>query len=115
MSTGTSFFSSCTSSSNVTISNNIMIIPNACFSDCTALINLTPSTITQIGNVAFQNYMGTLESLTLLSTVPPTLGNYAFNGPIENLTIYIPAEPVETYKTTGFWATRASKIQPIPA
>ena len=99
----------------MTISNNITVIPNACFAYCTALTSLTlPSTITQIGDAAFQNYSGTWESLTLLSTVPPTLGNYVFNGPIDNLTIYVPAESVETYKTTGRWQAYASKIQPIP-
>ncbi len=109
---GTSFFFDCISLSNVKISNNITIIPDACFANCTALTNLTlPSTITQIGNAAFQNYRGTLESLTLLSTVPPTLGNYVFNGPTDNLTIYVPAESVDAYKEA--WKGYASKIQPI--
>lgn len=113
---GDGVFSSCTSLSNVKISNNITIIPNACFAYCTALTNLTlPNTITHIGSSAFLNYSGTWESLTLLSTVPPTLGNYVFSGPINNLTIYVPAESVDTYKADSGWSTYASKIQPIPS
>jgi hypothetical protein len=112
---GDGVFSGCTSLSNVKISNNITIIPNACFAYCTALTNLTlPNTITHIGSSAFLNYSGTWESLTLLSTVPPTLGNSVFSGPINNLTIYVPAESVDTYKAASGWSDYASKIQAIP-
>ena len=60
-----------------------------------------------------------LTSVTVRATTPPTLGYGVFNQatgvPAAGLTIYVPAESVETYKAANNWSTYASKIQAIPS
>ncbi len=54
-----------------------------------------------------------LKTLTIYATTPPTLGSNAFVNNNANLTIYVPAESVNAYKTATNWSNFASKIQPI--
>ncbi len=90
-----------------------------------------PSTLTTIGNEAFEGSgltcdlvipasvtsMGTaclprnLSSLTILTQTPPTGARYICNG---DYTIYVPAASVEAYKSAQYWSTYANRIQAIP-
>lgn len=74
---------------------------------------IIPDNITSIGNSAFSG-CSSLESVTVLSTAPPTLGTSVFNSTSSNLVIYVPAESVDTYKAATNWSSYASKIQAIP-
>lgn len=111
-----SIFSGCNKLTNIIVPEGITSIGDYAFSGCSSLTNLTlPSTVTNLGSGMYQNWSDPQRSLTLLSVTPPTTTSIGpFNCPINNLTIYVPAESVDTYKTTGYWATHASKIQPIP-
>jgi hypothetical protein len=64
----------------------------------------------------YQNWSDPQRSLTLLSVTPPTVSSPdPFNCPTNNLTIYVPAESLDTYKSGSMWAAYASKIQAIPS
>lgn len=116
---GVGAFRECTSLTSITIPNSVTTIVNSttngAFQGCTGLTSVTIGNgITNIGNSAFRN-CGSLTTMTVEATTPPTLGNNALNGTNANLVIYVPAESVETYKTTGNWVSFASKIQAIPS
>lgn len=60
-----------------------------------------------------------IETITFLSTIPPTLYDETTrNNFFPNLTsltaIYVPAESVNDYKTANFWSENANIIQAIP-
>lgn len=60
-----------------------------------------------------------IETITFLSTTPPTLyGNTTFDFFFPNLTsltaIYVPSESVNDYKTANMWSKNADIIQAIP-
>jgi hypothetical protein len=77
------------------------------------------STVTQIGNTAF-NGASSLSKVTVLATTPPTIDPVyvntwgVFQNASSNLVIYVPADLVNTYKAAAGWSTYASKIQAIP-
>lgn len=88
------------------------------FSFCHSLTSATiPSGVTSIGQWAFEDCTG-LTSVTMEDSTPPTLGNYAFYNQYGteqlNITIYVPANAVETYKQATNWSDYASRIQAIP-
>ena len=104
----------------VTIPDTVYEIQPKAFDGCTGLTNVTiGSGITTISASVFRNTPN-VESFTVLSTTPPALANTE-SVPIDalnngNCTIYVPAESVDTYKTTGTWADNSIKdhIHAIP-
>ena len=114
---GSSAFSNCTSLTSITIPNSVTNIGDSAFASCSSLANLTlPSTIVSLGTGMYQNWADPQRSLTLLSVTPPTVSSIGpFNCPTNNLTIYVPAESVDTYKAASGWSDYASKIQAIPS
>ena len=112
---GQSAFSYCTSLTSVTIPNSVTSIASYAFYYCTSLASITiPNSVTSIGGNAFY-YCTSLASLTVEAATPPTLGSNVFYGTDANLTIYVPAESVDAYKSDSGWSTYASKIQAIPS
>ena len=84
-----------------------------------------PSTIECICNDAFRD-VTSLTTVVINATTPPSIGERAFRyyvfdditydetyEPLENITIYVPAESVNAYKTAPGWSDFASKIQAI--
>ena len=133
---GEKAFNSCKGLTNVTIPNNVTTIGNGAFSGCLRLTSVTiPDSVTSIGGQAFYGCSGLtsvtignsvtsignsafyncviLTSITVEATTPPTLINVNAFGKTNNCPIYVPAESVETYKTTGNWVSLASRIQAI--
>lgn len=104
----------------VTIPDMVTEIHPQAFDGCTGLTDVTiGSGITLIDTGVFSNTPN-VESFTVLATTPPRLSNTQ-SVPIDALnngkcTIYVPAESVDTYKTTGLWANDGIKehIQAIP-
>ena len=90
-------------------------IANSAFYNCTGLTSVTiPNSVTSIGNTAFKNCRG-LTSVTIQATTPPTLsGTSAFSN-TNNCPIYVPAESLDTYKTTTKWSSLADRITAIVA
>lgn len=99
----------------ISIPEGVTRIPaNACLS-CYSLQKVElPSSITEIGNYAF-NSIGALSVIYVKATTPPTLGSSAIPSVIEIQKIYVPAESVEAYKSATNWADYAEKIEAIPA
>lgn len=107
-------FYNCSALTSVTIQNGTTSIGEQAFANCYALNNLKISnSVTSIGEYAFSTCRNLL-SLTVKSTSPPTLGDYAFQT-TPSAVIYVPAESVDTYKAASGWSTYSSKIQAIPA
>ena len=100
---------------SINIPSGTTTIGDYAFYYCTGLTNVTiPDSVTSIGNNAFVGCSG-LTSITVEATTPPTLVNAnAFNN-TNNCPIYVPAESVDAYKTTGNWVSLASRIQAIPS
>ncbi|MEB3373078.1 leucine-rich repeat protein [Bacteroides sp. CR5/BHMF/2] len=75
---------------------------------------LTEVTIPKkVKNIATRAFGGcsSLASVTVLATVPPTLGENVFNNCSESLIIYVPSESVAEYKSK--WSDYTEKIEPI--
>ena len=91
-------------------------IGSRAFYSCFSLISVEiPASVTAIKTQAFGSYQN-LESLTVLATTPPTLGQWAIEGyGGTTATIYVPAESVEAYKAASGWSNYASQIQAIPS
>lgn len=93
-------------------------IGSSAFSGCSSLLSVGDlSACTSIGSYAFYNCMS-LTSLSINATTPPTLestsvfqcNNYGqFNSPI---TIRVPEEAVEAYRTASVWSEFAVQIIP---
>lgn len=109
---GSSAFSG-TGLTSITIPNSVTKIGEYAFYGCTGLTSVNiPDSVTEIGKCAFSGCSG-LTSVTCLRTTPPTLGSNAFQNINSNCIIYVPAESVNTYKSTSGWRTYASRIQSI--
>jgi hypothetical protein len=65
-----------------------------------------------ISSGAFWN-CSRLTILTIENATPPDVRGLAFEGVSKNITIYVPAESVEKYKTAEGWSEYADKIKAI--
>lgn len=81
----------------------VTTVPSYCYNGNTHLSRLLlPACISSIESRAFNN-ANALSELTCLSAVPPTLGNYVFNGVTKGLTVYVPSSSVELYEKAEQW------------
>lgn len=126
------------SNADLKIPNTITKIPSSCFGNITNLRTVELSDyITEIESNAFSDnpvlesiiigsgityissyvFIGCpyLTSFTIKSIVPPTIeSSYSLPENRDPLTIYVPAESVNAYKTATNWSNYASRIQAIP-
>ena len=110
---GKAAFSLCTGLTSVTLPNSATTIGEWAFSHCTGLTSVTiPNSVTTIGKGAFGG-CSRLTILTIENATPPEVGAFAFEGVSENITIYVPAESVEKYKTDEGWSWYADEIKAI--
>ena len=97
---------------NSVVLNKVKTIGKKAFHYCNSLTDITlGADVTTIGQEAF-NSCYNLVSFTIKATTPPTLGTSAF-GNINNLTIYVPDESVDAYKTATNWSNYFNKIKPL--
>ena len=105
-------FQSCSGLTSCTIGSGVTSIGDDAFAWCVGLTSIVmPSGVTYIGNQSFR-YCSGLTSITIEATVPPTLGDDAFNS-TNNCPIYVPSGSVEAYKSASGWSGYASRIQAI--
>lgn len=83
---------------------------NGTFRNCLELeILYLPKSLTQIGEGAFEN-CSNLSNIFIAATNPPSLSADAFNIISDRMTIYVPSESVDMYKTTASWSDYADSI-----
>ena len=105
-------FSMCSLLTSVEIPNSVEEIVDYAFQSCSGLTSVTIGNgVTSIGKYAFY-YCSNLASVTIHATTPATLGSKAFEKTAATLTIYVPAESLDAYKTK--WSDYADKIVAIP-
>ena len=111
---GRESFSTCRDLNSITFRNGLISIGTLAFFDCFSLTSITfPESITNIGEGCFETCEH-IESVTVKASVPPTLGAGVFEYSSSIITIYVPSESVNTYKTASGWSTYANSIQAIP-
>ena len=109
---GVSAFADCTGLTSVTIPNSVTSIEGFAFSHCYGLTSIIiPNSVTSIGEFAFDGCA--ITSITIENATPPDVEDFAFEEVSENITIYVPAESVEEYKTAEGWSEYADKIEAI--
>jgi len=113
-------FQDCTSLATVTfeLGSQLQTIGDGTFFNCPSLTSITiPASVTSISDWAFIECTS-LEIVTVLATTPPELGEGVFHRDwdlniIEGLTIFVPAESLNDYKTAPNWSEYADIIQAI--
>lgn len=129
-------FQNCTSLTEINLPDTIQVISSNAFLHCESLETLDlPTQLAQIGqgaiahcksltsldlhdvavieNLAFKGCTN-LSSVTVNTLTPPTLGTDVFMDCSEDLKIYVPANLVDNYKTSGNWSNYADKIVAQP-
>jgi hypothetical protein len=74
-----------------------------------------PSTLKEIGHYAFQHCYN-LKKIICKATTPPVIPNesYVFlMDELENTELYVPAESLESYKSTDYWKDFGDNIKII--
>ena len=106
-------FTDCTSLTSVNLPN-VTSIGDYAFYGCTSLTSINLPNVTSIGEYAFSN-CSSLTSVTLPGSTVCTGGlNMFFYSAISSTGyIYVPANLVNTYKTTEYWREYASRIVTI--
>ena len=97
---------------DLVIPDSVTTISGYAFENCINMRTLKiGSGITTIGYDSFA-YCPAIETVEIAATTPPELGVYVF-GSSHNMTVYVPDESVEAYKTAGRWSNYADRIKPL--
>lgn len=109
-------FDGCNTLTEILIPEGVEEICDSAFA-VTNLKDVTlPSTIMTIGKLVF-SHIESLNSVTVLATTPPVIGENVFfrYNDMSPIKIFVPAESVEAYKADEGWSVYADQIVPINA
>ena len=98
-------FSDCTNLESVKIPNTVTSIRHSAFQYCCNLESIIiPSSVNSIGISAFSECKALKDIYCQAENVPETHSSAFNNSPIENMTLYVPGESMNAYKTTDPWS-----------
>ncbi len=98
-------FSDCTNLESVKIPNTVTSIRHSAFQYCCNLESIIiPSSVNSIGISAFSECKALKDVYCQAVNVPETHSSAFNNSPIENMTLYVPGESMNAYKTTAPWS-----------
>ena len=101
---GEGAFSNCDGLTSVTIPNSVTSIGDGAFRWCTGLTSIIiGNSVTSIGDYAF-SFLNNLTDVYCLATDVPSTSSSAFDTYPENITLHVPAEAINSYKTTEPWS-----------
>lgn len=102
---GWCIFRNCRNLKNIAIPENVTEIPNGTFQYCRNLESIIiPSSVNSIGISAFSECKALKDIYCQAVNVPETHSSAFDNSPIENMTLYVPGESMNAYKTTAPWS-----------
>lgn len=100
-----SAFSDCTNLESVKIPNTVTSIRHSAFQYCCNLESIIiPSSVNSIGISAFSECKALKDIYCQAVNVPETHSSAFNNSPIEKMTLYVPGESMNAYKTTAPWS-----------
>jgi hypothetical protein len=102
-------FYQCLSLKNIVLQGTTIIATSGFYSCLSLQKIILPSTITEIGQLAFAACTA-LSEIHCQATTPPTLGTNVFQGLPSNWLCYVPAGYGETYKAAAGWSDYADHI-----
>lgn len=98
-------FSDCGNLESVKIPNTVTSIKHRAFQNCRNLESIIiPSSVNSIGISAFSECKALKDIYCQAVNVPETHSSAFDNSPIENMTLYVPGESMNAYKTTAPWS-----------
>ena len=108
---GSFVFFGCSGLTDIVFPDGLCHINSYAFMNCRGLTELViPASMISIGIQAFSSCKR-LERITILAETPPFCGN-SFED-TNNCPIYVPAQSVDAYKSSGYWSAYADRIFPI--
>lgn len=98
-------FDNCRLLEEINIPNGVEAIKVSAFCGCRNLESIIiPSSVNSIGISAFSECKALKDIYCQAVNVPETHSSAFNNSPIENMTLYVPGESMNAYKTTDPWS-----------